>query len=232
MDGSPSIVSDVMTRKVVAVRRGAAFKDIVKAMRRWRVSGVPVVDDRQRVLGVVSERDLLLKEEFHGGDPLRSRPADLARAEARTAGELMTAPAVTADPCDTLARTARTMARYGVHRLPVVDEDGVLQGIVSRSDLLKVFLRDDESIAREVRTDVVALLFPEAPEAVRVDVDAGVVRLTGRVRRTELVPVAVRMARAVEGVVAVDCRLLGPRHRPAQEPDLTDDRTARDRHTP
>lgn len=232
MDGSPSIVSDVMTRKVVAVRRGAAFKDIVKAMRRWRVSGVPVVDDRQRVLGVVSERDLLLKEEFHGGDPLRSRPADLAKAEARTAGELMTAPAVTADPCDSLARTARTMARYGVHRLPVVDEDGVLQGIVSRSDLLKVFLRDDASIAREVRTDVVALLFPETPEEVRVDVESGVVRLSGRVRNTELVPVAVRMARAVEGVVAVDCRLLGPRHRPAQEPDLADDRTARDRQAP
>ncbi|MDL2074909.1 CBS domain-containing protein [Streptomyces sp. GXMU-J15] len=232
MDGSPSIVSDVMTRKVVAVRRGAAFKDIVKAMRRWRVSGVPVVDDRQRVLGVVSERDLLLKEEFHGGDPLRSRPAGLAKAEARTAGELMTAPAVTADPCDSLARTARTMARYGVHRLPVVDEDGVLQGIVSRSDLLKVFLRDDASIAREVRTDVVALLFPETPEEVRVDVESGVVRLSGRVRNTELVPVAVRMARAVEGVVAVDCRLLGPRHRPAQEPDLADDRTARDRQAP
>ena len=82
------------------------------------------------------------------------------------------------------------------------------------------------------RTDVVALLFPETPEEVRVDVESGVVRLSGRVRNTELVPVAVRMARAVEGVVAVDCRLLGPRHRPAQEPDLADDRTARDRQAP
>ncbi|WAZ19501.1 CBS domain-containing protein [Streptomyces cinnabarinus] len=225
MDGTPSIVNDVMTRDVVAVRRDDAFKDLVKAMRRYQVSGLPVVDDEQRVLGVVSQTDLLVKEELHGADPLRTaRPVDLAKAEARTAAELMTAPAVTIDPYDTLAQAARTMARYGVHRLPVVGEDGVLKGIVSRSDVLKVFLRDDESIAREVRSDVVEFLFPEAPDAVRVDVRAGVVRLTGRVHGTALVPVAVRLARAVEGVVGVDCELLGPWRRPALEPDLADGR--------
>lgn len=220
MDGTPAIVSDVMTHRVVAVRRGAAFKDIVRVMRRWHVSGVPVVDDEQRVIGVISEADLLLKEEFQGTGPERS--ADMTKADARTAAELMTAPAVTAAPDETPARAARAMAQYGVHRLPVVDEDGVLQGIVSRSDLLKVFLRDDESIAREVRSDVVALLFPDTPDAVRVEVRAGVVRLIGRVRRTTLIPMAVRLARAVDGVVGVDCELLALRRRPAQEPDLWD----------
>ncbi|WP_282703543.1 CBS domain-containing protein [Streptomyces sp. CC219B] len=231
MDGTPSTVDDVMTRRVVAVRRAAAFKDIVKTMRRWHVSGVPVVDDDNRVVGVVSQADLLLKEEVHDAGPDRSsrpvRPEDVAKAAARTAADLMTAPAATAHPHDTLAAAARAMARHGVKRLPVVDEHGVLAGIVSRADLLNVFLRDDDSIAREVRDEVVAFLFPEAPDAVRVQVRDGVVRLTGRVPSTALVPVAARLTRAVEGVVGVDCELLGPRRRPVLDPDLADDGAGR-----
>ncbi|MEV0173536.1 CBS domain-containing protein [Streptomyces sp. NPDC050803] len=221
MDATPTIVNDVMTHRVVAVRRGAAFKDIVRTMRQWHVSGMPVVDDANRVLGVVSEADLLVKEEAHGVGP--GRPVGPTKAGARTAVDLMTALAVTADPYDTLARAARTMAQHGIKRLPVVDENGVLKGIVSRADLLKVFLRDDASIEREVRGEVVAFLFPDASDAVHVEVHQGVVRLTGRVRSTTLVPVAARLARAVEGVVGVDCELLGPRRRPALDPDLADD---------
>lgn len=226
MHGSPHTVSDVMTRTVVALGRRATFKEIVKTMQKWRVSAMPVVEDGTRVVGVVSEADLLPKEEFRDGDPDRStqlrRLADLMKAGAVTAEELMTAPAVTVPEDATLAQAARVMALKKVKRLPVVGEQGTLRGIVSRSDLLKVFLRGDEDIADEVRDKVVAELFPTALEPVRVEVHDGVVRLTGRIADTTLVPVAARLVRAVEGVVDVDCALLGPRRRPDLDPDLPD----------
>lgn len=224
MPGTPHTVSDVMTRTVVALVSDTAFKDIVKAMGRWRISVLPVVDREHRVVGVVSEADLLPKEEFRDGDPDRyarsRRLSDLSKAGARTAEELMTAPAVTAGADETLAQAARTMARTKVKRLPVVDGDGVLQGVVSRSDLLRVFLRDDEDIAREVRREVVAFLFPDPVEPIRVEVRDGLVTVSGRVRDTSIVPVAVRLVRAVEGAVDVDCALLGPPRRPDLDPDL------------
>ncbi|MFE7172970.1 CBS domain-containing protein [Streptomyces sp. NPDC057616] len=226
MHGSPHIVSDVMTRTVVALGRGATFKEIVKTMQQWRVSAMPVVEDGTRVVGIVSEADLLPKEEFRDGDPDRRtqlrRLADLMKAGAVTAEELMTVPAVTVAQDATLAQAARLMALKKVKRLPVVDDAGVLRGIVSRADLLRVFLRDDEEIAAEVRDEVVAGLFPAPPEPIRVEVHEGVVRLTGRIDDTSLVPVAARLVRAVEGVVDVDCALAGPRRRPDLDPDLPD----------
>ncbi|MFD0432677.1 CBS domain-containing protein [Streptomyces chartreusis] len=207
MPGSPHIVRDVMTRDVAVVGRDAMFKDIVRTLQDRKVSALPVVDGGGRVLGVVSEADLLHKEEFRDGDPDRytqlRRLSDLAKAGSVTAGELMTRPALTVTADSTLAQAARTMARARVKRLPVVDADGRLEGVVSRVDLLKVFLRDDEEIAEEVRREVVAYLFPMPGSAVRVDVLDGVVRLGGRIRDTSLVPVAARLIRAVEGVVDV-----------------------------
>lgn len=116
----------------------------------------------------------------------------------------MTSPAFTVRPDTTLAQAARTMARAKVKRLPVVDALGLLQGVVSRADLLKVFLRTDEEIAEEVRREVVSYLFPAPGSRVRVEVADGVVKLAGQVRDTSLVPVAARLIRAVEGVVDVD----------------------------
>ncbi|MFI1561808.1 CBS domain-containing protein [Streptomyces sp. NPDC020490] len=207
MYGTPHTVSDVMTRAVASVDRTAAFKDIVRALQQHKVSALPVVDGVGRVVGVVSEADLLPKEEFRDSDPDRRtqlrRLSDLAKAGSVTAGELMTSPALTVRGGATLAQAAREMARARVKRLAVVDEDGRLEGIVSRADLLKVFLREDEDIAREVRREVVGYLFPAPDSEVRVEVDEGVVTLGGRVRDTSLVPVAARMVRAVEGVVDV-----------------------------
>ncbi|MFF0204286.1 CBS domain-containing protein [Streptomyces sp. NPDC005017] len=207
MYGSPHLVNDVMTQTVVSVGREAPFKDVVGVMGQWRVSALPVVEGEGRVVGVVSEADLLPKEEFRDSDPARfdqlRRLSDLAKAGAVTAGELMTSPAVTVRADATLAQAARVMARHRVKRLPVVDAHGVLEGVVSRADLLKVFLRADEEIADEVRREVVSHLFPAPPEPVLVDVTDGVVTLTGRVRDTSLVPVAARLVRAVEGVVDV-----------------------------
>ncbi|MEU5536180.1 CBS domain-containing protein [Streptomyces sp. NPDC020362] len=226
MDGAATIVNDVMTHRVVALRTGAAFKDIVKTMRQWHVSALPVLDDAGHVVGVVSEADLLRKEEYRRGDLDRyvqeRHPADLHKADAVTAGGLMTAPAVTVTPRATLAHAARLMARTKVKRLPVVDHDGALKGIVSRSDLLKVFLRTDEDIAEEVRREVVLRVFGTHAQAVCIEVRDGVVTLRGRVRDTALVPLATLLARAVEGVVDVQCVLSGAPRRPDLDPDLPD----------
>ncbi|MFI0509701.1 CBS domain-containing protein [Streptomyces sp. WSLK1-5] len=213
MHGTPHIVGDVMTHTVAAVGRTARFKEMVQLMQDRRISALPVLDGEGRVVGVVSEADLLPKEEFRDSDPDRytqlRRLTDLAKAGAVTAQELMTSPVLTTRPDATLAQAARTMAHAKVKRLPVVDERGLLVGVVSRSDLLKVFLRGDEEIAEEVRREVVAYLFPAPGSSVRVQVDDGVVRLVGRVRDTSLVPVAARLVRAVEGVVDVDFELDG-----------------------
>jgi CBS-domain-containing membrane protein len=227
MQGSQYTVSDVMTGTVVALAGGATFKEIVRTMRQWGVSALPVLDDRRRVIGVVSEADLLRKEEFRDRDaepPGRpDRPPGAAKAVAVTAGELATVPPVTVRADATLARAARLMARHGVKRLPVVDDDGVLSGIVSRSDLLKVFLRDDEDIAEEIRRHVVTGRFPLPFASVDVEVREGVVTLTGQVPDTSLVPLAERLVRSVEGVVDVRSEVTGPRRRPVLEPDLAHD---------
>ncbi|TQK50031.1 BON domain-containing protein [Streptomyces sp. SLBN-118] len=218
MHGTPHNVSDVMTHTVVAVSRDATFKEIVQTMERWKVSALPVLEGEGRVIGVVSEADLLPKEEFRESDADRytqlRRPPDLAKAGAVTAEELMSAPAITTHPGATLPQAARIMAQRKVKRLPVVNDIGMLEGIVSRADLLKVFLRDDEDIAEEVRKDVVSLLFPMQPEPVRVEVEDGVVTLTGRIRDTALVPVAARLVQAVEGVVDVEFDLTSPHRHP------------------
>lgn len=139
------------------------------------------------------------------------------------AADLMTAPAVTVHADATVARAARIMARHNLKRLPVVDDEGVLQGIVSRTDLLKVFLRQDAEIADEVRREVVAHFRTASGDPVRVAVRDGVVTLTGRVRDTSLVPVLTRLVRAVEGVVDVDCALSGPLRDPDTDPSLPAD---------
>ncbi|MCN9242235.1 CBS domain-containing protein [Streptomyces sp. RY43-2] len=229
MHGGPLIVSDVMTHTVAAIGRGASFKEIVRMMQDWKASALPVLEGEGRVVGVVSEADLLPKEGVRddepdltgsetaesgtaesGTDSGSSSPfarlhghAPLAKADAVTAGDLMTAPAVTVRADATLAQAARTMARARVKRLPVVDDVGMLEGIVSRGDLLKVFLRGDEEIAEEVRR-VLGSCCPAPLSAVSVDVEDGVVTLGGHLGDTSLVPVVARLARAVEGVVDVE----------------------------
>ncbi|MCQ9179425.1 CBS domain-containing protein [Streptomyces sp. IBSBF 2953] len=213
MPQTPHIVSDVMTQTVVAVGRDAPFKEIVRTMEQWKVSAMPVLEGEGRVIGVVSEADLLPKEEFRDSDPSlleqRQRLSDVAKAGAATAGELMSTPAITVHPGVTLAQAARIMAVRHVKRLPVVDDIGMLQGVVSRADLLKVFLRSDEDIEEEVRRTVVSYLFPAFSHAIHVNVHEGVVTLRGHIRDTSLISVAVRLVRAVEGVVDVEPQLTG-----------------------
>ncbi|GAO07928.1 CBS domain-containing protein [Streptomyces lydicamycinicus] len=221
MQNTPHLVSDVMTQTVAAVDREARFKEIVETMEQWQVSALPVLAGEGRVVGVVSEADLLPKEEFRESDPDRleqlRRLDDVRRAGALTAGELMTGPALTVRANATLSQAARTMARGSVKRLPVVDAHGVLQGIVSRADLLKVFLRSDDDLADEVRY-VVGELFTAPVKDLRVTVVDGVVTLSGRVRDTSLIPVAARLVRAVEGVVDVEFDVNAPAAARARTP--------------
>ncbi|MFE0376746.1 CBS domain-containing protein [Streptomyces inhibens] len=222
MLNTPHIVRDVMTETVAAVDRGARFKEIVETMERWKVSALPVLAGEGRVVGVVSEADLLPKEEFRESDPDRlaqlRRVDDVRRAEAVTAGELMTSPAHTVRADATLSQAARVMARESVKRLPVVDGHGTLRGIVSRADLLKVFLRSDEDLAEEIRRNIVGTLFAAPTRGLQVTVADGVVTLTGRVRDTSLVPVIARLVRSVEGVVDVEFDVTGPASAPSEPP--------------
>ncbi|MET9346340.1 CBS domain-containing protein [Streptomyces termitum] len=201
----PHVVDDVMTHTAVAVGRDAPYKEIVALMDQWKVSALPVLEGEGRVVGVVSEADLLPKEAFRDTGPA---PEDAVKAGAVRAGDLMSSPAVTVRAGASLAEAARVMARRRVKRLPVVNEIGMLEGVVSRSDLLKVFLREDGEIAAEVRHSV---LGGAAATGLDVTVAEGVVTLRGTLADRALVPLLARAARAVEGVVDVRIALADPR---------------------
>jgi CBS domain-containing protein len=205
-------VQDVMTTDVVCVPKTSSYKDLVKLLATRRVSAVPVVDDRGHVLGVVSEADLLLKQEQPARPLIRllsapRRRREGAKAQATVAAELMSRPAVTIDPQATLAAAARRLHASGVKRLPVVDAGGRLVGIVSRVDLLKGFLRPDEELHREIVEDVIFGELFMGPDRFDVHVQDGVVVLQGRCERRSLIPVVVRAVAAVDGVVGVENRL-------------------------
>jgi len=205
----PWKVADVMTADATSVDEGAPFKQIVDIMEAYGYNALPVVDSSGRVLGLVSSADLVPKIEFAGTDEephlFEGRRHRTAREKASgtAAAELMTAPAVTVQPQTTLVEAAKIMESDGLKRLPVVDDLGRLTGMVTRSDLLKVFLRDDVDIRREIRTQVLTDLVGVEPSQVRVQVDDGVVTLFGRLDRRSLIPMTIRHIERVAGVVDV-----------------------------
>lgn len=206
-------VRDVMTPEVHSVDEQASFKEIAATMADHRVSALSVLDEEGRVAGIVSEADLLLKEEFPegpaGGHLFQGRRQRVERAKAAgaTAAELMTAPAVTVGPDATVTEAARLLHRHGIKRVPVVDPAGPLLGIVSRADLLKVFLRSDDEIAQEVRQEVLLRALGVNPDTVTVQVHDGIVTLTGQLERRSLIPIAVSLVHGLDGVVDVVDRL-------------------------
>jgi CBS domain-containing protein len=208
-----SLVRDVMTTEVVAVEPSTPFKEIAARLARHRISAVPVLDADRRVLGVVTEADLLLKQEHPDPEanvpPVwsRRRRRERKKAAAVVAGKLMTAPATTVSPTATLAEAARSLHDAGVQRLPVVDETDRLVGIVSRADLLTVFTRPDGAIESEIVDEIIVDDFGMAPSRFFVQVDDGVVVLQGRAERRSLIPDLVRAVHGVEGVVRVEGRL-------------------------
>lgn len=222
-------VRDVMTKKVVTVDRLTPLTDIARLLSDRRISGVPVLTMGRRVAGVVSEADLVAMEDeevrrarMHAQATGRWR-RPLRRAHwGLTAGALMSAPAVTIYPEATIPRAAQIMADRHIRRLPVVDQDGHLIGIVTRRDLLSVFLRPDQEIADRVR-ELLDELLPADPASVTATVRDGAVTLIGNPdapEDRELVSAAIRLIWDVDGVIDVSNRL---GEQAADTPDLSSD---------
>lgn len=190
-------VADVMQDQVVAVRERARYAEIASAMRRFRISSVPVIDAQDRVIGLISDHDLLpddrVREER--GRRVESLPEGLlARLRRRRGGregrsgplatDLMTSPAITVTGATPVREAARAMYRHRIHQLPVVDPaSGRLTGIVTRSDLLAVYERPDEDIRREIRYDIIERTLAMPPERFDVSVVNGAVTIRGRLDR-------------------------------------------------
>ncbi|MFE1291798.1 CBS domain-containing protein [Streptomyces sp. NPDC058751] len=206
-------VGEVMTREVVEAHRETSVKDVARLLDRHRISGLPVVDHDDKVVGVISETDLIRRQAVCSvpgrGQRLwtptlrRSARRTAAVARATRAQELMSTPAITVHPEQRVEDAARIMERRGVERLPVVDEEDRLIGIATRRDLLRVFLRTDEEIRRDVIDDVLTRALCLPPRTVVVSVLDGMVTLEGRLEHRSDIPLAIQLTWRVDGVVGV-----------------------------
>ena len=209
-----STVKDVMSTHVIAVRQNASYKDMAAMLHEQRVSAFPVLDEHNKVIGVVSESDLLTKEALEGTVPgmLQSMMSqrEHARASAVTAAELMTRPPVTIGPDEPVTQAARLMYSRRLKRLPVTSDDGTLIGIVSRADVLSVYSRPDADIQREIIQDLIPGMFACDPARFTVTVADGIVTIEGAQETGPIGRDIIDAARHVEGVVAVRDRLKYP----------------------
>jgi CBS-domain-containing membrane protein len=206
-------LESVMTTQVVTARPSTPFRELVELLHSKRISALPVVDQHNRLVGIVSEADLLVKEGYpHGGgdtgviDVLGHRER-LDKAAGICALDVMTRRVVSVPLGTEVTTAARLMIRLGIKRLPVVNALGILVGIVARGDLLKVFLRPDQAIAWEVAHDIVQGRMGLPAGSVDVQARDGMVSLTGGVERRSQVDELVRQIQAVHGVISVDARL-------------------------
>jgi len=206
-------VGDVMTRDVVSVGAETPIKDVAVMLVERGISGLPVCDAEGAVIGVLSEADLLVKQ----GGPLErsgglfawlvdtAGSPDLAKLRAHTAGEAMTAPAITVEADCPVSEAARTMVAHGINRLPVVDA-GRLAGIVTRADLVRIFTRTDAEIEQDIREDVLRRLWID-PSRITVDVEQGEVVLRGHVDTELEAELLEKRVPLVAGVVGVRSEL-------------------------
>lgn len=197
-------VGDVMTTAVVSTGPTATYQQLVRLLAQHRIDGVPVVDRLGRVVGVVSETDLL--DRLAPGRRGRWWRRRRVPKRGLTAGDLMSSPPVTAMTVTPLAEAVRRMRDAGVTRLPVVSDLGALIGIVSRADLLRVFLREDDVLAADV-TDALRRVFLLDPLSVEVRVHEGVVTLRGELPVADVIEPVVAWVADLDGVVEV-CSLL------------------------
>ncbi|NEB76375.1 CBS domain-containing protein [Streptomyces sp. SID14478] len=213
-----SRIGYVMTGDVVCAEVDTPFKELARLLAYHRISALPVVDSDDRVLGVVSGSDLMRDQTAETPSP-QTGPRSQEQTEGtpeqdggsagpdHSAGQLMSRPAITVHAEDTVAAGARVMARHSVERLPVVDVEDRLIGIVTRRDLLQLFLRPDAHLHHDVVEEVLVGALRLPPTAVAVAVHEGVVRLTGEVERRIEATVAQRMTGQIDGVVDVVCEL-------------------------
>ncbi|GIH07876.1 hypothetical protein Rhe02_59430 [Rhizocola hellebori] len=214
---NPWKVEDVMSKKVVSVRLNTPYGEIVSTLAKHKVSAVPVLDRFSRVVGIVSEADLLHKVEFLGQDTepqfleWGTRKVNRSKANADTAEQLMTSPAVTTQPGVSVIAAARRLEEKHVKRMPVVDAFGLLLGIVSRTDLLKMYLRPDHELRHEVVEDVLRRTLHIDALTIEVEVVDGVVILNGHVDRRSIAEIAVNLTKSVPGVIRVVDQILWSR---------------------
>lgn len=206
-------VSDVMTSRVHVASSLAPFKYLVRLIEENRVSAIPIVDQQGVPIGIVSEADLLLKERRHDLESsedvphLQKRRRERAKAGGTVASEIMTSPAITVAFDTGLSQAAHMMQEKNVRRLVVVDARGRIAGIVSRSDLLQVFLRTDDELREEVVGTLIPALLLTSPERIGVEVRSNVVMLSGEVDRKSDAKILARMTRDLDGVVSVVAHL-------------------------
>ncbi len=203
-------VEELMSRDVVTVTPEASLKEVAQLLVEHGISGLPVCDAQGRVVGVISEGDILYKErgrvERRGRLARLLAPArrgELAKAQARTAGEAMSAPAITIGPERPAAAAARLMVERQVNRLPVVGGDGSLVGIITRADLVRAFNRSDEEIATEIREQILRRILWVEPDSFQVSVRGGEVELAGELETEADLSVLLKLVQKVPGVVAV-----------------------------
>jgi CBS-domain-containing membrane protein len=207
-------VKDVMSTHVMAVRPNAGYKQMAAMLHDRQVSAFPVIDEDNKVIGVVSESDLLVKEALEGTVPgtLRGLAQWHVRSQvtAITAADLMTQPAVTIGPDEPVSHAARLMYNKRVKRLPVISDDGTLIGIVTRSDVLSVYRRPDAAIAREILEDLILGKLLCDPARFTVIVKDGVVTVAGAPETSLIGHDIINAIRPMEGVVAVRDQLSYP----------------------
>ncbi|MFE6051311.1 CBS domain-containing protein [Kitasatospora sp. NPDC056446] len=199
-----------MTSPVVLVSPETGFREIVTLLSEYDITGVPVVDPEGRPLGVVSEADLLrtlAAREDPGSLLPAPESAQVGPDGEITAAGLMTAQPVCTTPGTSIVAAARMMSRHGLKRLPVLDEEGRVTGMVSRGDLLRVFLREDVVIRREIVEEVLGRIEGVSPAEIGVEVNQGRVVLSGTVPEPYLVPIVLNLCRSVDGVISVTDRL-------------------------
>jgi CBS domain-containing protein len=202
-----------MSTHVIAVKQDAPYKDMAAMLHQQRVSAFPVLDDDNKVIGVVSETDLLTKEALEGTVPrtLLSRQERVRKqVNALTAADLMTKPPVTIGPDEAITHAARLMFDQRVKRLPVISDDGTLIGIVTRSDVLSVYSRPDAEIRQQVTQDLIPGTFRGDPDRFTVTVKDGIVTIHGTPETTTAGLDIIDAVRHMEGVVAVRDRLSYP----------------------
>lgn len=208
-------VQELMTKDVLTIGPEAPLKDVAALLVERGISGLPVCDAERRVLGIVSEGDVLYKEHDPArrgkGGPLAwlvdgGSSAALAKARARTVRDAMTSPAITVAPWTSVAEAARLMTERGVNRLPVVRNDELV-GIVTRADLVRAFARGDAEIEREIVDDLLGRTLWAEEGTVDVEVSRGSVTLTGVLPSRSEAELLERLAARVPGVVSVESRV-------------------------
>lgn len=205
-------VRDLMTTDPLTATPEMLLKEAARLMVRNKVSGLPVLSEGELV-GIVTEGDFL-RQEANRDQPYRFSLLDALFGEGpseppavETVAEVMTETVVTITPEASIGEAARVMANQNVKRLPVVDGDGVLVGIISRADVVNAFTKPDEVIEDEVREDIVRRLLFLDPDDVQITVSDGVVTLGGEMENRTEAHLLEELTRRVEGVVRVNSEL-------------------------